>query len=83
MSNKLTNTCSELTNSFFVTMVALSTAKTTNSGKTIYFLTLISCSINSLSCYSRYVEFHYVDHVKLSGKKMFAPRNGGKGGGGG
>ena len=32
----------------FVTVVAQSTAKTINSGKAIYFLTLMSCSINKI-----------------------------------
>ena len=45
---QLTNTCSKLKNSFLVTLVALSTAKTTSSEKTIYFLTLLSRSINKV-----------------------------------
>ena len=54
-----------------VFVVAQVTAKTTNSEKAIYFLTLMSCSINkkSLTCYS---------HVKLlRGKKIFTSGNGG------
>ena len=54
-----------------VFVVAQFTAKTTNSEKAIYFLTLMSCSINkkSLTCYS---------HVKLlHGKKIFTSGNGG------
>ena len=45
---QLKNTYSKLTNSFLVTAVALSTAKTTNSEKAIYFSTLMSCSINKV-----------------------------------
>ena len=45
---QLTNKCSKLTNSFLVNVVALSTAKTTNSEKATYFLTLMSCSANKV-----------------------------------
>ena len=38
----------KLTNSFLVTVVAQFTAKTLNSGKAIYYLSLLSCSINKL-----------------------------------
>ena len=75
---KLINTCSKLTNSFLVTVAALSTAKTTNSEKDIYFLTLMSCSINKV--------LHVIHMWKfcfsiLCGKIFFAPRNDGEGGG--
>ena len=61
----------KLTISFLVTVVAQFTAKTVNSEKAIYPLSLVSCSINkllftSLKCYSI-----------LRGKSFFAPGNGG------
>ena len=52
-------------------MVAQLTAKTTNSEKTIYFLSLMSCSINKLKSVFRFLR---------EKKNFFAPGSGGDGG---
>ena len=65
----------KLINSLLVTAKAHFTAKTTNLGKAIYFLSLMPCSINkllSLTYYS-HVEILFSDFMW---KKMFALGNG-------
>ena len=59
---QLKNTCSELTNSFLLTVIALSTAKTNNSEKATYFLTLISCSVNK-ALHVIHVRWNYVTWI--------------------
>ena len=64
------------TKSLLVTVVAQFTAKTTNSEKAIYFLSLTSCSVNRpksqmlITC----KDFIFSD---FTWKKIFAPGNGG------
>ena len=66
----------KLTNSLLVTVVAKCYKETTNTEKLIYFLSLMSCSINELKS-------QMFPHVKtmgfkiLRGKIFFAPVNGG------
>ena len=59
-----------------VTVVAQYTGKSTNSEKAIYFLSLMSCSINKLKSHMFFAfkKFMFSDFMW---KKIFAARNGG------
>ena len=66
--------------SFFlllVTVVVQFTAKTTNSEKAIYFLSLISCSISKLKSHFLFTckSFTKILFSDLTWKKFFAPGN--------
>ena len=69
----------KLENSLLVTVVAQFTAKTINSGKTIYFFSFKSCSINKHMSYVIHMQKQYF--FGFTWKKMFAQENGrGRGG---
>ena len=65
--------------SFLVTVIARFTAEMTNSKKTLYFLSLMSCSINKAKCLMliacKDLIFSY-----FTWEKWFPPRNVGRGG---
>ena len=66
-----------------VTAIAQFTAKTTNSEKAIYFLSLMSCSINKLKSQMFFTCKKFMFSNLTLKKKYFAPGNGGVGEGGG
>ena len=65
-----------------VTVIGQFTAKTTNSEKAIYFLSLMSCSINKLKSRKFFTCKNFVFRFYVE-KQNCAPVNGGGGGGGG
>ena len=62
-------------------MIAQFTAKTTNSERAIYFLSLMSCSINKLKSQMFFTCKNLMFSELKWKKKYFAPGNGGKEGG--
>ena len=67
-------------NSLLVTVVVQFTVKTTNSERAIYFLSLISCSMNKINSHMLLICKNFVLLI-LHEKKFFAPGNGeGRGG---
>ena len=66
----------------FVTVVAQLTAKTTNSEKTIYFLSLMSCSINKLKSRMLFTCKKCM-FSNFTWKKYFCSKKWGRGGGAG
>ena len=65
----------KITDLLLVTVIAQFTAKTINSEKAIYFLSIMSCSINHLLFWCK--NFVFYDFMW---KKGFAPEDGGGGG---
>ena len=64
----------KLTNLLLVTAVCQFTAKTTNSEKSIYFLSLTSCSIRKLKFHMLFTCKNFV-FFDFTWNKIFAPRN--------